>query len=55
MRKAESVRSEELADNIASQQELLHGYRVLDPGSSAVAIPIERAQLGLPLTQFTVG
>lgn len=62
VRKVESVRSEELANNIASQQERLHGYRVLDPGSGAVAIPIERArevvlkraQDGLPLTRFPV-
>jgi|YNPBryunderm2012_1023409.scaffolds.fasta_scaffold27514_2 flagellar biosynthesis/type III secretory pathway M-ring protein FliF/YscJ len=61
-RKVESVRSEELANNIATQQERLHGYRLLDPNSGAVAIPIERArelvlkraQDGLPLTRFSV-
>lgn len=60
VRKVENVRAEELARNIASQQERLHGYRLLDPTTGAVAIPIERArdvvlkraQDGLPLTRF---
>lgn len=62
VRKVENVRCEELANNIASQQERLHGYRLVDPGSGTVAIPIERArevvlkraQDGLPLTRFPV-
>ncbi len=62
VRKVENVRAEELARNIASQQERLHGYRLLDPATGAVAIPIERArdivfkraQDGLPLTRFPI-
>ena len=62
VRKVEGVRFEELANNIASQQERLHAYRLVDPESGAVAIPIERAleivlkraQDGLPLTRFPV-
>jgi len=62
VRKVEGVRAEELVHNIATQQERLHGYRLLDPATGSVAIPLERArelvlkraQDGLPLTRFPV-
>lgn len=62
VRKGSTVRPPELAHRLAEQQELLHAYRLLDPGSGTVAIPLERArdlvakrsQERLPLTRFPV-
>ncbi len=43
VRKVVAPRSEELISALADQQDGLHRYRMLDPETGRVAVPIERA------------
>lgn len=43
VRKVIEPRSEQLASQLAAQQETLHRYRLVDSAAGRVAIPIERA------------